>query len=436
MVFSEKKEKNQPRLRWLRLDNAAKVYPAARRRDWTNVFRVSATLKEPVDPAVLQAALDITAPRFPSICARLRRGIFWYYLQQLTESPRVRQESSYPLTYMSREELRICPIRVIAYQNRIAVEIFHALTDGNGAMVFLKSLLAEYLQQKYGITVPAECGILDRQEAPAEAELEDSFQKHAGEICASRKANDSWQVRGTPETGDFLNLTCLRLPVEAVREAAHRHHVSITVFLGAAMLLALQQLQAERIPDRNLRKSIKLLIPINLRRMFGSKTLRNFVLYTTPEIQPKLGAYSFEEICRIVHHQMGLDNNPKHMSTMIAANVVSERILAVRLMPLFIKNIFIKAVYDAVGERKSCLSLSNLGLMQLPDVIDPYVERFDFILGVQATTPYNCGVVSYKDQICVNFIRKIREPLLEARFHRILRDMGIPVLVESNLGGR
>ena len=436
MAFSEKKNITQPRLRWLRLDNAAKVYPAARRRDWTNVFRVSATLKEQVDPAVLQAALDVTAPRFPSICARLRRGVFWYYLQQLKESPRVRQESSYPLTYMSREELRESPVRVIAYQNRIAVEIFHALTDGNGAMVFLKSLVAEYLQQKYGITVPAECGILDRQEAPTEAELEDSFQKHAGAICASRKANDSWQVRGTPETGGFLHVTCLRLPVETVREAAHRHHVSITVFLGAVMLLALQQLQAERVPDRNLRKSIKLLIPINLRRMFGSNTLRNFVLYTTPEIQPKLGDYSFEEICSIIHHQMGLDNNPKHMSTMIAANVLSERILAVRLMPLFIKNLCIKAVYSAVGERKSCLSLSNLGLVLLPEEMDPYVRRFDFILGVQATSPYNCGVVAYKDQICVNFIRKIREPLLEARFHQILRDMGIPVLAESNLGGR
>jgi len=436
MAFPEKKEENTPRLRWLRLDNAAKVYPAARRRDWTNVFRLSVTLKEPVDVDILRTALDATAPRFPSICARLRRGVFWYYLQQLSGSPAIRQESSYPLTHMSREELRCSAVRVIAYQNRIAVEVFHGLTDGNGAMVFLKSLLAEYLQQKHGIAVPAECGVLDRQEEPAEAELEDSFLKFAGTVSASRKANDSWQLSGSPVTDGFRNLTCLRLPVGAVRREAHRHNVSITVFLGAAMLLALQQLQAERVPERAFRKPIKLLIPINLRRMFGSRTLRNFVLYSTPEIQPKLGQYSFEEICRIVHHQMGLDNNPKHMSTLIAANVLSEKILAVRLLPLFLKNLVIKAVYNAVGERKSCLSLSNLGQVQVPDVMKPYVQRFDFILGVQATSPYNCGVVSFGDTINVNFIRKIREPILEAAFYRVLRSFGIPVLAESNLGGR
>lgn len=432
MAFWKKTTENENALRWLRLDNAAKIYPAAKSRDWTNVFRLSVTLHEDVDVQILQSALDVTAPRFPSMCARLRRGVFWYYLQQLPRSPRIREESSYPLTRMHRDELRRSAIRIVVYRRRIALEVFHSLTDGNGAMVFLKSLLAEYLQQKYGIEIPAECGILDRREEPAEEELEDSFLKYAGSICASRKSNDSWQLRGAPEPGGFMNVTCLRLPVETVREKAHEYNVSITAFLGAVMMQALQQLQAEQVPQRKHRKSVKLLIPINLRRMFGSRTLRNFVLYTTPEIQPKLGEYPFEEICRIVHHQMGLDNNPKHMSMMIATNVVSEQILAVKLMPLFIKNLVMKAVYSAVGERKSCLSLSNLGQVRLPDVMMPYVERLDFILGVQATSPYNCGVVSFGDTINVNFIRNIRQPMLEARFYQVLRDMGIPVLAESN----
>lgn len=432
MPLLEKPAEKKKTLRWLRLDNAAKIYPAARRRNWTNVFRVSVTLTEPVDADVLQTALDTTAPRFPSICARLRRGMFWYYLQQLPYSIQIREEYSYPLTRMHREELRRSAIRVICYENRIALEVFHSLTDGNGAMVFLKSLLAEYLEQKYGISVPAEHGVLDRQEEPSEEELEDSFLKHAGSLCASRKANDAWSMSGTPEPGDFLNVTCLQLPVREVLQKAHEHKISVTAFLGAAMMLALQQLQEEQVPRQKKRKSIKVLIPINLRKMFNSRTLRNFVLYTAPEIQPQLGRYSFEEICRIVHHQLGLDNNPKYMSKMIAANVVSERMLAVKLMPLFLKNFVMKAVFDAVGERKTCLSLSNLGVVKLPDVMVPYVKRLDFILGVQATKPYNCGVVSFGDTIYVNFIRNTREPVLESRFYQVLRDMGIPVLVESN----
>ena len=420
------------KLRWLKLDNAAKIYPAARRQDWSSVFRVSATLNEPVEEKVLQSALDVTVRSFPSIGARLRRGAFWYYLEQLEHAPAIHQESCYPLTRMSRDEVRQCAFRVIIYQNRIAVEIFHSLTDGSGAMVFLKSLVAEYLQQKHGIHITAENGVLGRLEEPSEEEMEDSFQKYAGALSASRKENDAWQLSGTWERDGFIHLTCFQLPVDAVLEQAHARGISLTAFLCAAMMMALQNLQKEKVPFTRRRKAIKVQIPVNLRRLFPSKTLRNFSMYTTPEILPKLGEYSFDEICQAVVHRMGLDVTPKHMSMMIAANVGAERLLAVKLMPLFIKNLVMKAVFDAVGEKKACLSLSNLGAVKLPPEMEPYVQRLDFILGVQATAPHNCGVLSYGDTLYVNFVRDTREPELESHFYRVLRDMGLPVLVESN----
>lgn len=420
------------KLRWLQLDNAAKIYPAARRQNWSNVFRLSATLKEEVDCTVLQSALDVTVRRFPSIAARLRRGAFWYYLQQLDHAPSVRQENSYPLTRMSRAEIRKCALRVIVYRRRIAIELFHSLTDGTGALIFLKSLVAEYLQQKHGIHIPAQHGVLGRLEEPSEDELEDSFQKYGGTLQASRKSNDAWHLYGTPEKDDFLHLTCFQIPVKAALDTAHEYGVSLTTFLASAMMMALQQLQQVQEPVQLRRKSIKVLIPVNLRQLFPSRTLRNFAMYTVPEIQPKLGFFSFREICRVVHHRMGLDITPKHMSTMIATNVSSERILAVRVIPLFLKNIVMKAIFDSVGERKSCLSMSNLGQVRLPTEMEPYVERFDFILGVQATAPYNCGILSYGDHMYINFIRNIQEPLLERQFHRVLQDMGLPVQVQSN----
>lgn len=420
------------KLRWMRLDNAAKIYPAARRQNWSNVFRLSATLTEDVDAAVLQSALDVTVRRFPSIGARLRRGVFWYYLQQLDHAPNVKEECSYPLTRMNRDEVRQCAFRVIAYKKRIAVEIFHSLTDGNGALVFLKSLVAEYLQQKYGIAIPAEKGVLGRLEEPAPAEIEDSFLKYAGRINASRRENDAWQLYGTPESDGFLHLTCFQIPVKDALQKAHEYKVSLTAFLGAAMMLAIQDLQAEKVPNVRRRKPVKVLIPVNLRRLFPSRTLRNFVLYTTPEIDPRLGQYSFEEICRAVRHRMGLDINPKVMSSKIATNVSSERLLAVKVLPLFIKNFVMKAVFNSVGERKSCLSLSNLGAVDLPEAMKPYVARLDFILGIQATAPHNCGVLSYGDTLYINLIRSIREPELENHFYRVLRDLGLTVQVESN----
>ena len=73
-------------LRWLKLDNAAKIYPAARRKYWTNVFRISVTFRDDIDPAVLQSALDVTVKRFPSVAVRLRTGVFWYYLEEIPEA--------------------------------------------------------------------------------------------------------------------------------------------------------------------------------------------------------------------------------------------------------------------------------------------------------------------------------------------------------------
>ena len=420
------------KLRWLRLDNAAKIYPAARTQDWSNVFRLSATLTETVDMDVMKTALDVTVRRFPSIAVRLRRGVFWYYLEQLTEAPAVREESSYPLTRMSREEIRKCAFRVIVYDRRIAVEMFHSLTDGNGALVFLKSLVAEYLQQKYGIHIPAEHGVLGRLDDPADVELEDSFQKYAGTVSASRQERTAWRLKGTPETGGFLNVTCFELSTKEVLAKAHEYNVSLTTFLCATMMMAMQNLQKESVPNPRRRKPLKVLIPVNLRKLFPSRTLRNFALYTTPEILPQLGEYTFEEICQAIRHRMGLDITPKQMSMKIATNVNSEKIMAVRLMPLFIKNMVMKAVFDSVGEKKSCLTLSNLGAVRLPEEMLPYVETMDFILGVQATAPYNCGVLSYGDTLRLNFIRNIREPKLEYHFHCVLRDMGLCAEVQSN----
>lgn len=422
--------KSKRQLRWMRLDNAAKIYPAARRRNWSNVFRLSVTLTEPVDQKILQSALDVTVRRFPSMAVRLRRGAFWYYLQELEQAPRVRQEYSYPLTGMDRDEVRACALRVIAYENRIAVEFFHSLTDGNGALVFLKSLTAEYLEQKYGIVVPAEHGVLDRREKPGEEELEDSFLKYAGAVSAARSERDAWRLSGTP--ADRLQLTCFQLSVEQVLAKAHAYSVSLTEFLTAAMMQALMELQQQKVPNIRRRKAIKVLVPVNLRKLFPSSTLRNFALYVTPEIDPRLGQYSLGEICKAVHHHMGAEVDAKRLSRVIATNVGDEKSLAVKLMPLFIKNFVMKAVFDAVGERKSCLTLSNLGAVRLPDVMKAYVKRLDFILSPQAMAPHNCGVISWGESLYINMIRNICESDLELAFFRVLQSQGLEVTVQSN----
>lgn len=430
--FKNHVKNKKKKLKWMRLDNAAKIYPAAQTSDWSNVYRMSATLTEDIDTTILKSALEVIIRRFPSIAGRLQQGVFWYYIEEVECCPDIREEYSYPLTRMSHREIQACAFRVIVYNNRIAVEFFHSLTDGNGALIFTKNLIAEYLEQKYKITISKDFGVMDRQEKPRAEELEDSFLKYAAPISASRRERTAWHLTGTLEPSGCRHLTCFKLSAPKLLEKAHEQGVTVTTYLAAILMLALQNLQAVKVPSKRRRKPIKVLLPVNLRNIFPSESLRNFALYVTPEILPQLGSYSFDEICSIITHCLGTEATPKQMGMKIATNVSSERILLLRIMPLFLKNIVMKAVFRAVGETKSCLSLSNLGRIALPSEMQPYVNRMDFILGVQASAPYNCGVLTYKDTVYINFIRNTKEPDLEFHFHKVLEEMGMIAEVESN----
>ncbi len=418
-------------LRWMRLDNAAKIYPASLRRNWSNVFRVSMTMTEPIQKDILQTALDITARRFPSMAVRLRRGLFWYYLEELPHAPDVKEEGPYPLAHMPLSEIRTCALRVLCYENRVAVEIFHALTDGNGAMVFLKTLCAEYLHQRYGADIPYEQGVLDVYAPPKEGELVDSFLENAGPVKMGRGEPNAYQLRDAQYEDGYLTATTGMVDVGEALRMAKSYGVTLTTFLCAAMMQAIARMQAEKGPAHR-HKPVKVLLPVNLRPFFGSESLRNFVLFITPEINPRMGEYTFAEICRSVHHQMGLELTKKRMQARITTNVMAERSLMLKIVPLFVKNIAMKLVYKMVGENKFSITLSNLGQMHLPDEMTPYVSRMDFFPGIQATQPHNCGVLSYGDTLYINLVRATVHPTLEAHLFAVLQELGLCVTVESN----
>ncbi len=423
---------HQKKLRWMALDNAAKIFPAARTRNWSNVFRLAATMTEPVDMAALRTALDVTVRRFPSIAVRVKAGFFWYYLEELPKAPEILEEKPYPLARMPFSDISKCAFRVIVYERRIAVEFFHSLTDGNGGLVFLKTLVAEYIYQKYGVKVPQGMGVLDRLEEPDPAELEDSFFKYAGKYALSRKDTDAYSIRGAREIDGFRTNTTFILDAEQVRALAKEQGVTVTAYLTAALITAVDRLQKEQIPNPAKHKPVKIFVPVNLRSIFPSKTLRNFILYTIPGIESKYGDYAFPEICQSVQHQMKLQITPRRMAAIIAANVSSEKNLLIRAAPLPLKNIVMSGVYNAVGERKSCFSFSNLGVSNMPPEFERYVERLDFVLGTQKSQRYNTSLITYRGKMMFNITRNTGKPLLERHLYEVLRERGVHVVAESN----
>lgn len=419
-------------LRWMKLDNSAKIYPAARSGDWTNVFRISATFDADVDPDILQLALDHTVKRFPSIAARIRAGMFWYYIEELPEAPKVLREEDVVLDRMSFKDIKKCAFRVLYYKNRMSVEFFHSMTDGNGGLIFVKTLAAEYVRLRYGEDVPCENGIFDINETPDPEELEDSFLKYVSDVNPGWKDEDAYKITGTPEDDGFMHVTCGTLNAEEIHKMAKEKGVTVNTFLTAVLMKSLYDLQNDKVPNRLKRRLIKVLIPVNLRSLLPSKTMRNFVLYITPQIDPRLGDFTLDEMIKIVHHKMGHDMNDKYLAAKFTPNVRSEQMKILRIMPLFIKNVAMKMVYSAVGERKACLAISNIGVVSLPENMQKHITRMDFIIRVQATTPCNCAVIGYNGKIYVNFVRNIKESELERRFFTTLRQLGARVYVDSN----
>jgi NRPS condensation-like uncharacterized protein len=192
-----------------------------------------------------------------------------------------------------------------------------------------------------------------------------------------------------------------------IHRRANEIGVTVTAYLSGVLLRAAMYVQEKTVKNPKRHQPIYVTIPVNLRKMFPSQTLRNFILVANPGIDPRLGEYDFEEICQLMQHQMKLMITPKNMAAQIAKNVGDEKPLFLRAMPLFVKNAVMKAVFDAVGEKKSCFCFSNLGIVEVPESYRQHVKRMDFVIGTQAQSPYNIGALTYGDKLYLNFIRNI-----------------------------
>ena len=416
---------------WSRLDNAALIFPAAKRRGWHNIFRLSATLSEPVDPFVMQSALEVTVRRFPLISSRLRSGVFWYYLEQ-TDAPELLRDGPQPIMKRPFGAVRQCAIRVLYYKNRIAVEFFHAVTDGNGGLIFLKTLVAEYLSQKYGAEIPNTKGVEDRLSSPTPEELEDSFADNAGAVGLKRPSEKVFRLKGTKEKDGFLNLTCGIMSADELLLRCHEKGVTLTAYLAAVMVCSLINIQRKKVRRLVKRRPVKVQIPVDLRRLFDSTTLRNFAMVVSVGVDPRMGDYSFDEILGIISRQLELYVTKKNMQAVFTTNVNSERVFLIKLVPLFIKNIVMKAIFDRVGEAQGTITMSNIGKIELPEEMTEYVDGFDFIIGPQARSPHNCAVCTYNGELRINFIRRSEDPELEREFFGTLVRLGHRVAIESN----
>lgn len=416
---------------WMKLDNAAKIYPPAQTSSWNALFRVSATFDEPVDRAALSRALGRVLKRFPNFAMRLRKGLFWYYLDKLDGIPAIQDDYQNPCARMDFRENGGFSFRVRVYGNRVAVEIFHVITDGAGGLSFLKTLAAEYIEERYGVSVPRGGDILDCREKPSKEELADAYPLFAGPRAVPEPAHNAYRLRGTRDR-DFLRVTTGIIDSNEIASRAKALGVTVTEYLVTVLLFAAADVKRLEHRPFGRNKPVIISVPVNLRKIFGSRTLRNFANYANVGLDTRLGDYTFEEAVKVVHHQLRLGTDKHVMAGKIASNVGIERNMLLRLVPRIVKNPIMSFAYRREGDRKNTTSISNLGQVTLPSEMEKHVARMDFLLGSLVENPVNAAALSYGGKLYINFTRVIEESYLERAFFMRLVKMGVHVLVESN----
>jgi NRPS condensation-like uncharacterized protein len=415
---------------WLRLDNAAKIYPAIKDQELTSVFRVSAELKERIKAKPLLEALHALEERFPYYKVKLKAGFFWYYLEPCNLPITIEPDQGVPCRAFAKDELMF---RVLVKDNKVSVEFSHILTDGTGAFEFLKTLLVLYFKN-FCLNLAPELSFLDPEEAPSKEEFEDSYNRYFKKIDSlppqiARAFHVPFPLKKTPR---FEVLTAI-IPIAAILKKAREYEVSLTEYLAAVYLFALQKIH-DQLPAFNKRTSKKVLrieVPVNLRKVYPSRTMRNFSLYVLPGIDLRLGQYSFEEIIKTVYHQMQLETDKKLIGKMISRNVSGEKNSFVRGVPLLIKSLILAKLY-AQGTSQYSGVVTNLGKIDLGQEINSQIKKFQFIPPPpNKILKVNCGVAGFGDTLVISFGNITQSKELERQFLTFLTSEGISVKIEK-----
>jgi NRPS condensation-like uncharacterized protein len=402
--------------------------------DLTSVFRITASLKEPVRYSAIKEAVTITSQRFPYFSVSLGSGIFWHFLEFNDQLPRIQVEEEIPCTAFAVKRKNEPLYRVIIKSKRISVEFIHILTDGGGALEYLKSLLYTYLTLTgKHISSPGE--IILPGMPVSEEEFEDGYNKFFQKLPPPSTLVKAWHLPYRLNKKPRLRVLRAEVKVDEILEVSRKHNVSVTEYFVSVYHYSLQKIFIpwKEKSKKEKRKVLRIEVPVNMRNIFPSRTMRNFSLFVLPEIDVRLGTYTFEEILKSVHYQLQMSMNIKQISRYLSSNVSYEKLLIVRILPLFIKKMIITAIYRKVISKRLTGLVTNLGLVTLPGEMEDMVDSFELIPPPpNLKVKVNTALVSYKDKLRICFCNITQSRELERHILRHLSDAGIHVKILNN----
>jgi NRPS condensation-like uncharacterized protein len=416
---------------WLKLDTAAKIYPSISHTHNNTTFRLNLELYEDVDGGLLQQALVKIMPRFPSFAVTLRRGLFWYYLEPNNALPAVREDAGFPCKRLRDFINNGFLFNVTHYKKNVIMECFHGLADGTGAIEFLKTLMYEYFVL-CGHEMDAEGKVLDAGGRARADELENSFLTYFDEEGDFNRLKQpgAYHILGTPLQDNSIFVTHGSMDLKEFLAAVKRKGVTVSAY--AAALLIYITYRRQGLQFKKEKRPIVISVPVDLRNMFPSQTLRNFVSFANVGMTLH-GEADFDEILRAVSGQLKEGLTKQRIHANINKNVKFEKNPFIRVTPLFVKNMVVSNTYRLYGEGCYTMLLSNLKTTHFPASMRNHIGNVYYTLGVSDLNPLNCVLVSYEDKMMITFARGIEETgIIRGFFEHFSRDLNIAVQIRGN----
>lgn len=414
-------------IKWDKLDNTAHVFPVIAGETMSNVYRISVVLKENIQEDYLQQALNDVLPRFSGFNLRLRRGVFWYYFEENNKpAPRVREEVDYPCQFILQQKNNSYLFRVTYFQKRINLEVFHVLTDGMGGINFLRELTYRYLA-----LVHPEIENTERKFISSDTSLnrEDSFLKNYK--TAKKKSYHSekaFLIKGERLLPGEFGVMHGYMNIGQLKAACKKYGVSVNEYLVGAFAWSVFQESMHGIPGK---RPIRIAVPVNLRPYFKSMTTKNFFAMISAEFDPENKEYEFQEVLTIIANSLRGQIGKEHLENIFSYNVSNEKNIVARAVPLFLKNIAIRYIYN-MSALANTATVTNIGNITVEGRYQQYIEMFHAYLAMSKGQFLKGTIVSYKDTLCFNFSSILADTNIQKCFFRTLVADGIDVTVESN----
>lgn len=401
---------------WRKLDNAAKLYSAASNKKDTRVFRVYCELGEEVSGEVLQKALDRTIEKYPIFLSVMRKGLFWHYLEKSSLRPVVKEEYREPCSNLYIRDKRELLFEVTYYNKRINFEVFHALTDGTGAVEFMKELVKNYL-----ILTHEELRTW-KEEQPhisISAMEDDGFSKYYSKDVKrkDKKKQKAYQINNKKNKLNNLQITELELNTKDVSARAKEYGVSMTVYLTSVFMAAIHRAMPRRQED----KPVVLMVPVNLRKFFPSDSMLNFFNWIEPDYHFEKRSDSLKDIISHVKDVFERELTKQKMAERMNEYISLEVNPVLRFAPLELKNLCISAG-TKTSAREVTAIFSNMGIIRMPEEMEGYIQRF----GIFTSTPkLELCMCSFRDKIHLGFTSRYDSYDIKSAFRDILKEEGI-----------